>query len=126
MRVSGAGYTTVCLLEQAESVPPRVAIRRERQPGYQGNAREALAALPRARWRRAEAGPAGGVRAQVSASLARPLRFSARRVETRLSLLWRASPSCFQPGPTWQLREQQVPSPPTAHPSWKLMKAGVG
>lgn len=47
MRVSGAGYTTVCLPEQAESIPLRVAIRRECQPGYQGNAREALEALPR-------------------------------------------------------------------------------
>ena len=117
MRVSGAGYTTVCLPERAESVPPRVAIRRERQPGYQGNAREALEALPQARWRQAEAGPAGSARAPVAASLARPLCFSARRVETRLSLLWRASPSASSQGPSGSCESSRCPVPPTAHPS---------
>lgn len=37
-----------------------------------GNAREGTGGLPRAPWRRAEAGPAGGGGLQVAASLARP------------------------------------------------------
>ena len=123
MRVSGAESTpqSAYLNRQRAS---RLGTNREGMPArIPGNAREVLEELPRAPWRRAEAGPAGGERAQVAASLARPLRFSARRVETRLSLLWRASPSCFQPGPVWQLLEQRAPSPPDRPP---LLEADEG